>query len=210
MSPSAGPSAEAGSQATWQFVSTERLLTRGKAYETSDELESFFFIILYEGIHWVIHDKVPGLDPVFIFDTLVVCTDGRQTGGTGKQNMYTQKYDMILKKLSFKETPPFTRLVRKLFRLFRSLAIVNRDKRLYRKLQGRDVANVKRLESWKAVLKLMKDAVESVDWPAENDKAANNNYPREQRDKGGWRHAPVIERVDCWDIFEHDMPDRYY
>ena len=167
-------------QGTWQFISTAQLRDPGKIYEVSDELESFFFVILYEGIHWVIHNKPDTLDVKYIFDDVRVNANGRQTGGGGKQNMYTMDADVILQDLKFDKSPPFTDLIRELFHLFQALAIVNYDKKLGRALQPQDVANVDKLKNCRAVIQLMKNAVDRADWPEEHDRAANDNYPRKE------------------------------
>ena len=103
-------------QGTWPFISTERLINPDKTYEVSDELESSFFVLLYEGIHWVAHNKPPMLDVKFIFDDVQVDANGHQTGGRGKFWMYIQSANVILKELEFEKSPPFTGLIRELFR----------------------------------------------------------------------------------------------
>ncbi|KAF9643904.1 hypothetical protein BDM02DRAFT_3263846 [Thelephora ganbajun] len=149
-----------------------------RIYEASDELESFFFVILYEAVHWVSHNKPERLNIKFIFDDVRVHDDGRQTGGLGKQDMYTMDADVILQNLKFYKSPPFTDLIRGLFRLFQSLAIANYDKKLGRDPQPQDAANVDKLKNCKAIIQLMKNAVERADWPEVCDKAAKDNYPR--------------------------------
>ena len=167
-------------QGTWQFISTAQLHDPGKAYEVSDELESFFFVILYAGLHWVIHNKPDTLDMKHIFDDVRVNANGRQTGGVGKYNMYTMDAGVVLQDLEFTKSPPFTDLIRELFRLFQSLAIVNCDKGLGRDPRPRDATNVNKLKNCKAVVQLMKNAVEREDWPEVHDKAANDIYPRKE------------------------------
>ena len=166
-------------QGTWQFTSTAQLLDPGKAYEVSDELESFFFVILYEGVHWIIHNKPGTLNVKHIFDDVQVGADGSQTGGVGKQHMYI-KGGVILQHLEFTKSPPFTDLIRGLFRLFQSLAIVNCDKDVGRDPRPLDIANVDELKNCNAVIRLMKNAMNRKDWPEEHDKAANDNYPRKE------------------------------
>jgi hypothetical protein len=116
-----------------------------------------------------------------IFDDLQVEADGRQTGGTGKQKMYNKGSAMILKKLEFEKSPPFTDLIRGLFLLFRSLDTANQDKDKDREPRNEDAANVKKLENCTAIIQLMKKAVESEGWPEVCDKVANGNYPRDEK-----------------------------
>ena len=174
-------------------MSTQQLLDPGKIYEVSDELESFFFVLLYEGIHWVAHHKPPGLDVGFIFDDLYVDADGRKTGGRGKSWMYTQR---ILEKLEFEQSPPFTDLIGNLFRLFSSLATVNTHKIGDEVSKDRDIENVKKLESCEVIIRAMKDAVEREDWPKEYDKVSNCNYPRNgeivEEDPAGHANLKVV------------------
>ena len=87
---------------------------------------------------------------------------------------------VILKKLEFEKSLPFTDLIRALFRLFRSLALVNQDKDLGREPRSEDAANVEKLKDCKAIIQLMKSAVERDDWPEECDKVPNDNYPRDE------------------------------
>ncbi|KAF9649051.1 hypothetical protein BDM02DRAFT_1981591 [Thelephora ganbajun] len=167
---------------TWQFISTWKLLFPEKVYEVFDELESFFFVILYAGLHWVTHNKPETLNIKFIFDDVQVHANGRHTGGLGKQNMYIvdADADVILQDLEFGESPPFTDLIRGLFRLFRSLAIVNVYKNMNREPWHHDVANVNKLKDCKAIIRLMENAVERTDWPEVCDKVSNGNYSRKE------------------------------
>ena len=169
-------------QGTWQFISTAQLRDPGKTYEVSDELESFFFVILYEGVHWVIHNKPTRLKVKHIFDDVQVEADGRQTGGVGKHNMYTMEDLVILRDLEFDKSPPFTDLIRELFLLFQSLAFVNQAKSARREklISTEDRKNVNKLKNVKAIVRLMKNAVEREDWPEVYDKAANDIYPRKE------------------------------
>jgi len=163
------------SQGTWQFTSTAQLLTPGRAYEVSDELESLFFITLYEGVHWVIHNKPEKLNLKFFFDQV---DPDMQTGGAGKQITYTVpgRAD-ILRQLSFEKSPPFTNLIRELFVLFRSLAFINMKTE---NTSSRDAANVKKLGNCEEVVRLMEKAMQSPGWPVECDKALIDNYPRNE------------------------------
>ena len=162
-------------QGTWQFLSTRQLIHPGATYGVSDELESFFFIILYEGLHRVTHNKPQRLDMPYIFDHVHTMPDGSQIGGVGKVNMYQARSDMILEELNFTNSPPFTNLIRELFRLFRSLGFVNAGC-----TSAEDNQNVSKLKDCKGIVRLMKNAVERTGWPEESDKATSDNYPRKE------------------------------
>jgi len=162
---------------TWQLFCPDRI------YEVSDELESFFFVVLYEGIHWVVHNKPDALDVKHIFDDVQFQANGRQIGGSGKNHLYTWKGDVILQQLEFTKSPPFTDLIRGLFRLFQSLAFVNCYKQSGRDLWPPDVADVDKLKNCRTIIQLMKDAVDREDWPEAHDKVVNDNYPQEEIDK---------------------------
>lgn len=169
-------------QGTWQFISTWQLLDPGKIYEVSDELESFFFVILYEGVHWVTHNKPKTLRVKHIFDDVQVEADGQQTGGSGKCRMYTVDGNVILQHLEFTKFPPFTDLIRGLFRLFQSLTFVNQANCAGRQgaIFPHDIENANRLNDCKTVIQLTKDALKRTDWPQESDKVTSDNYPRKQ------------------------------
>jgi hypothetical protein len=87
---------------------------------------------------------------------------------------------VILEKLEFEKSPPFTDLIRALFCLFQSLAIVNMCKDFGMEPRSEDAANVEKLKDCSAVIQLMKSAVESDDWPEKCDKVPNDNYPRDE------------------------------
>jgi len=162
------------SQGTWQFMSTTQLLIPGKEYKVSDKLESIFFITLYEGIHWMVHNKPAKLDLELFFDQVGA---DMQTGGAGKHSMYTVPghADVVLRDPRFEKSPPFTYLIRELFLLFQSLAWVNSER-------GRsdDVANVEKLKNCDEVVRLMEEAMQSPGWPGERDKAPDDNYSRDE------------------------------
>ena len=178
-----------------------QLLYPGSAYEVSNELESFFFVVFYEGVHWIIHNKPPGLDLEHIFDDVRVDRDGTQRGGGGKQTMYTSRQDVVLQKLEF-QSSRFTELVRELFRLFQSLFAVNQAKKMNLDTQGwtQYVANVEKLNNCDEIARLMKAAVE---WPEECDKAKSDNYPRQEeidrQDRIGVANLKVATQVQVVD-----------
>jgi hypothetical protein len=167
----------------WQFTSTAQLRNPGRRYEVSDELESYFFVLFYMALHWVIHNKPDMLDVGRIFDDARVLPNGISMGGEGKLNMYIPDGDAVLKHLTFTESPLLTNLVRKLFRFFQSLAHFNCD----RIPAPQDVENAGKLKNYKAIRTLVKDAAKRDDWPVVCDKAATDIYPCQEG----------IDAMDC-------------
>ena len=117
-----------------------------------------------------------------IFDDAATDVHGKQTGGAGKQVMYTARdfMNVFLRELNFEKSPPFTNLIRDLFRLFQSIVIVNLDEAIGRESRDQDIANIKKLESCEHVIQLMRNAVERNDWPKEHDRVLDSNYPRDE------------------------------
>lgn len=160
----------------------------------SDELESFFFVILYVALHWIIHNKPYELNVKHIFDQSQILPKGDHVGGEGKFKMYTytKGRGVVLHGLEFTESPPLTDLIRQLFRLFQSLAQFN-----YSSLEpGAGVGeNVEKLKDCDAILRLMQEALAREDWPEVCDKTTTDNYPREeetdQKDQVGHAHVKV-------------------
>ena len=161
-------------------MSTEQLANPGKAYEVSDELESFFFVIFYEGLHWVTHNKPMDLDVKDIFDQAGRIFKGLRTGGTGKQGLYQCCEALICQELEFTKSKPFTDLIRQLYRLFRSLRIFNMITEVGLSPPQEHSPNVEKLKDCKEVVRLMKEAVLRKDWSEGSDKVTEDNYPRKE------------------------------
>ena len=159
-------------------MSTEQLANPGKIYEVSDELESFFFVIFYEGLHWVNHNKPMRLNVKEIFDHVEIDDDGSHLGGAGKQRLYDRGSALICQQLEFTKSKPFTDLIRQLYRLFRSLQAVNMEKEYDFSPAEKYYPNIEKLKDCKEVIRLMQEAVERKDWPNESDKVTEDNYPR--------------------------------
>ena len=101
-------------------MSTRLLSVRGKVLELTDDLESHFFVLLFEGLHFVEHNKPCGIFLQSIFDQMDVHPEtGSLSGGTGKVYLYYQ-IDLMNDRLKF-TSKPFTTLIRGLYRLFASL-----------------------------------------------------------------------------------------
>ena len=161
-------------------MSTEQLANPGKAYEVSDELESFFFVIFYEGLHWVTHNKPMDLDVKDIFDQAGRIVKGLRTGGTGKQGLYQRCEALICQELEFTKSKPFTDLIRQLYRLFRSLRIFNMITEVGLSPPQEHSPNVEKLKDCKEIVRLMREAVLRKDWSEGSDKVTEDNYPRKE------------------------------
>ena len=161
-------------------MSTAQLADPGKAYEVSDELESFFFVIFYEGLHWVTHNKPTDLDVKAIFDQVGWIFKGNRTGGAGKRELYDSGEELIYQQLEFTESKPFTDLIRQLYRLFRSLQAVNIGKKYNFSPLEEHSSDVEKLKDCKEVVRLMKEAVVREDWSGGSDKVTEGNYPHQE------------------------------
>ena len=193
-------------QGTWQFISLVQLLYPGRAYEVSDELESFFFVTLYMGLHWIIHNKPAALNMEHIFDDVQVLADGRQTGGSGKQRMYMNKF-LIPQELQFEKSPPFTNLIRELFGLFKNLARVNINKDIDQESSPESIAEANKLNNCDAIIRLMETAIEREDWPKECDKVTRDNYPRKEEIDEEDRVGKAAVRVSTLEPSAPEAPD---
>lgn len=152
------------------------LLFPDKGYQVSDELESFFFLFLFIGLHFIAHNKPGGLDVNSIFDDIPVRADGHKVRGLGKVVMYLAGKGVMLEQLQFEKSPPFTDLIRELFRLFRSLAMTELHVMTGHQPSVQDAENAVKLRDYKEVIRLIKDARDRMDWPDECDKVENGNY----------------------------------
>jgi hypothetical protein len=164
-------------QCTWQFTSTAQLRNPGRRYEVSDELESYFFVLFYMSLHWIINNKPTRLKVRRIFDDVEKLGDGSLVGGEGKLNMYILDSDAVLQDLEFIESPLLTDLVRGLFRFFQSLAHFNYDRRP----TSQDAEDAGKLKNCKAIRKLVKDTAKRGNWPKDSDKATIDIYPCQER-----------------------------
>jgi hypothetical protein len=128
-------------------------------------------------LHWVIHSKPDMLDVERIFDDVRVLPNGGHRGGEGKLNMYVGGSVVVLKDLEFIESPPLTDLIRRLFRLFQSLACFNNP-------IGEPDAGVKesveKLKNCKTIRTFFRETATRGDWPRDCDKAATNIYSTQE------------------------------
>ncbi|KAF9644258.1 hypothetical protein BDM02DRAFT_3272546 [Thelephora ganbajun] len=164
---------------TWQFMSTRLLTTPGKVHELCDDLESLWFVLLFEGLHFVKHNNPIGIMMATIFDHVDVClATGTHTGGVGKIDLYFSGV-LMTKVLEF-GSKPFTTLIRQVFRLFQSLNAYHTTLDNEEKPSDSVVENVKKLGSCTEIKRLLADALDSEEWPASCDKV-EDQYPPSRR-----------------------------
>lgn len=162
-------------------------------YDVSDELESFFFVILYTGLHFIAHNMPVALNVKDIFDDTRYEANGRPIGGSGKLRMYLLDAHVILQQLQFEKSPPFADLIGELFLLFQSLAIVGVCLKNRREPWYQDAMNANKLRDFDVIIRLLKNAVERTDWPRESDKVEAGNYSPKGGAEG--RHGPLVPKA---------------
>ena len=157
-------------------MSTRLLSHPNKVHELCDDLESLWFVLLFEGLHFAKHNKPSGIRMALIFDEVdVSLTTGGHTGGVGKGNLYTQKGSVMCGGLEF-ESKPFTVLVRQLYRLFQSLDDYYRENDKRKTPSDHNQENLKKLESCVEIERLLTEALGSNDWSNVSDKV-EDQYP---------------------------------
>ena len=161
-------------------MSTRLLSVQGKIHELNDDLESHFFVLLYEGLHFVKHNKPYGISLGDLFDQVTVDPEtGNHRGGQGKVFLYTTDFTTMNKQLEF-TSKPFTSLIRRLYRIFASLHEYHVAKDKEKNPDKGDAKNVKKLEGCVGIAKLFDEALKSKGWPTECDKALDQ-YPPSSR-----------------------------
>jgi len=157
-------------------MSTRLLSVQGKIHELSDDLESHFFVLLFEGLHFVEHTKPYAIDMQALFDQATVDPKtGNHSGGQGKVFLYSNMFDLMNRELEF-TSKPFTTLIRGLYRLFASLHDYHAAKVKGKVPDPFDVNNVKKLEGCLGVEALFDEARQSKEWPTKCDKVLDQ-YP---------------------------------
>jgi len=162
-------------------MSTRLLSVKGKIHELSDDLESHFFVLLFEGLHFVEHNKPDGISMQRIFDQVDVNLEtGNHTGGDGKVALYSSAgFDTMDNQLKF-TSKPFTILIRGLYQLFMSLHLYHLLKGIKQKPGRSNERNVKKLEACVGVVALLDEALTSKEWPTKCDKVPDQ-YPPTNR-----------------------------
>ena len=156
-------------------MSTQLLSKPGKVHELWDDLESHFFVVLFNALRFVKHNKPSGLNFTYIFDQRTVSEDnGTHRGGAGKGYMYDQG---LLVKFASEQ---FTCLVRAIFKLFSSL----KDYHVFN-ARGDDprpasVNAANKLKDCEEIKKCFAEALENKGWPTDCDKV-EDQYPPPRR-----------------------------
>ena len=163
-------------------MATRLLTTPGKAHELHDDLESLWFVILYEALHFIQHNKPPKINMKTLFDQVDLCdATGTHTGGLGKTHLYTNGCIVMTSQLAF-GSAPFTTLVRQIYLLFRALNAyymeldsgVNPEE----DPDSRIVKSVRKLDSCAEIERLLREALGSKGWPESCDKVEDQYPPR--------------------------------
>ena len=184
-----GPADLPALQGTWQFMSTRLLTVPGKVHELCDDLESLWFVFLYEALHFVKHNEPPGIDMHTIFDHINICQKtGAHTGGLGKRDLYSFG-QRVVANIAF-TSQPFTTLIGEMYLLFKTLSKhyeKQDDAMLWQDDIAQDdieqeytiVKNVPKLKDCAEIKRLFKKALDSKEWSETCDKVEDQYPPNE-------------------------------
>ena len=162
-------------------MSTRLLSTPGKAHELRDDLESLWFVFLYEALHFVKHNKPFEIRMHLLFDQADVChITGTHTGGVGKTVFYFSGGAMINRRLDF-GNKPFNTLVRQIYQLFQSLNAYYTEQDIKVDPEVEDLNSplincVRKLDSCTELERLLREALDAKGWPESCDKV-EDQYP---------------------------------
>lgn len=149
-----------------------------KVHELCDDLESFWFVLLFESLHFVKHNRPSGTMMPTLFDYVAVSptTGTLGTGGTGKSVLYTRKKVFMTDTLKF-DSAPFTALVRKMYLRFKALDA-------YYMAQGNGETpndflqeNFRKMGSCADIKEIFEEALGSEEWPVSCDKVEDQYRP---------------------------------
>ena len=145
-------------------------------HELCDDLESLWFVILFEGLHFVKHNKPSGVDAGFIFDHVrVSLTTGTHTGGTGKHKLYTTDTRLMTRILEF-DSKPFTVFFRQMYVRFKRLNAYYMAQDDEETPNDSVKENFRKLKNCAEIERLLREALDSGEWPESCDKA-EDQYP---------------------------------
>ena len=156
-------------------MSTQLLEKPGKVHELCDDLESLWFVFLYEALHFVKHDQPSGISMDLVFDQVERCPKtGTHTGGAGKTQLYNSQATTVAS-IAF-ASGPLTALVQKMYKLFRRLSVHCGKQDFEMSMEGgTEVKGFPDLEDCKKVQELFQEALDSPGWSA-HDKV-EDQYP---------------------------------
>ena len=121
--------------------------------------------------------KTIGIDMATIFDQARVCLiTGAHVGGMGKRDLYVNQDSMMNEDLEF-ESKPFTVLVRQLYQLFGSLDDYHRKKDKKKTPSSFNQENATKLENCVEIVRLLRESLDSEDWPEVSDKVEDQYLP---------------------------------
>ena len=172
-------------------MSTQLLSTPGRIHQLCDDLESYFFVMLYNALHFVGHNKPSGLDMELIFNqSSISLGTGTHRGGAGKRNMYDEGFHVVF------TSQPFTVLIRALFKLFGSLKDYNAAKaRGYNPIPA-VIEDIEKLKDCAAIKELFAEALESNGWPTDCDKV-EDQYPPIEHLTSQQKETVALSYFDC-------------
>ena len=157
-------------------MSTRLLSQPGKDHELWDDLESLWFVLLFEGLHFAKHNKPDDIDMALIFDQARLCPKtGTHTGGLGKRELYAHMYHIMNRNLEF-ESKPFTALIRRIYRMFASLHAYYVAKDRDEPIDVSHEENFGKLKNCVEMKSLLTEALSSEGWPEVCDKV-EDQYP---------------------------------
>jgi len=157
-------------------MSTRLLLRPGKVHELCDDLESIWFVLLFEGLHFLKHNRPGGINMAITFDQVgVSLITGNHIGGLGKTHLYFTSDSVVDRTLRF-ESEPFTALVGQIYRLFQSFNAYYMARDMGQKPNDSQEESVRKLESCAEIKRLLGEALDSGGWPELCDKV-QDQYP---------------------------------
>ncbi|KAG9226998.1 hypothetical protein CCMSSC00406_0008970 [Pleurotus cornucopiae] len=107
---------------TWAFMSIDLLLGERRPHQISDDLESFFWVVLYYGLLYLPHNKVDNLYEIItaVFEQYTYY--GEAKGGSGKDTMVMNGHyigDHAPPPLEFTANTPLTQFVANILTLLK-------------------------------------------------------------------------------------------
>lgn len=171
-------------------MSTELLHTPGKVHTLYDDLESHFFVILYNALHCLKHVRPPGLNMESIFDHAFISpVTGFHYGGSGKRCMYDSHNFTFV-------SEPLTGLICALLELFRSLKDYS-CKHFKKERFPTAVEDVEKLKDCAEIKRLYAEALGSKGWPTVCDKVEDRYLlpvvrRRSKRNPSRYRTSAVV------------------
>ena len=133
-------------------MSTRLLSSPEKAHELRDDLESLWFVFLYEALHFVKHNEPFGINMNMLFNQIDECS-----------------------KTEFRNRP-FTALARQVYQLFQTLHIYDMEFDNELNPKSSIVKSVRKLDSCAEIERLFREALKSQGWPENRDKV-EDQYP---------------------------------